>query len=232
MARTAKAGANASASASASANADARAAARPDACRLCGGALETSRTGGAVYCDSCRDRISGEAASRRAECAECGASFSAPNRSVRYCSGPCRERGYRRRGQGAPRPLPPHDGNAKCRICEKAFRAPSRTVKYCSDECRKKGYMRGRSAPARRALERKAECRACGKEFRVEGRAGTGRAYCSPACRTAGRRERGREYLRRYLADPEKRAAHVVRNTEAAARRRAAARAGGPRTSV
>ena len=224
----AKEAAAGSAESTVAAAAAAAAAAAPAACRLCGGAIETRRTGGAVYCEPCRARVSKESRSTAAECAECGTSFQATNRSVRYCSDECREKGYRRRGQGSRRPLPPHDGTAACRICGTTFEAPSRTIKYCSDECRKKGYMRGRRGPGRpvgRTRGKKAECRSCGKEFKVDGRAGTPRAYCSDECRTEGRRARSREYLRRYLADPEKRALHVVRGTEAAARRRAAARA-------
>ena len=199
------------------------------ACRLCGGTIATGRGGRAVYCDPCRTRINKEASSRRAACVECGAAFLAPSRSVRYCSDACREKGYGRRGQRAPRqrPLPPHDGTGACRVCGKKFRAPTRIVKYCSDECRRQGYMRGRRSSARPRAPERAECRSCGKEFAVEGRAGTPRVYCSPGCRADGRRAKTREYMRRYLADPEKRAAHIVRGTEAAAAKRRAATTGG-----
>ena len=156
---------------------------RTAACSLCGNALAAGRGGRgvgerAVYCDPCRARIAGDAASRRAACAECGTAFRAPSRSVRRCSDTCREKGCGRRGQRTPsRPLPPHDGTAACRICGKTFRAPTRIVKYCPDGCRKKGHMRARRSAERRSRPRgkKIACRSCGKEFVLEGRAGTPR---------------------------------------------------------
>ena len=44
--------------------------------------------------------------------------------------------------------------------------------------------------------------------------------YCSDECRTANKRRLYREYMRKYLSDPEKHALQVARSRASAARRR------------
>ena len=196
--------------------------AEPIVCRLCGRSFAPRGRSQLRYCGTCRARVSRTASkAKRARCRQCGRAFSTRNLSIRYCSDPCRQKRYSRHRQHGWRRLPERSVEAECRICGKAFRTPTRIVKYCSDACRKKGYMR-HAKPGRRpgrARAATAKCRVCGKAFAAD-LPGTPRVYCSDACRAEGRRTWIREYMRRYLADPEKRAIHAVRNAEAAARRR------------
>ena len=71
-------------------------------------------------------------------------------------------------------------------------------------------------------------CRVCTREFAPDRGPGKPRAYCSDGCRAEGRRALSREAMRRYRADPEKRAIQAMRKSAAAAAaRRAAAEKGG-----
>ena len=113
--------------------------------------------------------------------------------------------------------------SARCKECGRTFQTPRRTVRYCSAPCRKRGYKthRGQTSPGR-ARDGTAECRECGGPL-VDGARPGNRVYCSAACRARGKRALMRDYMRRYLADPKKRALHSARASAAKARSRAAA---------
>ena len=68
-------------------------------------------------------------------------------------------------------------------------------------------------------------CKVCGKAFATKLRSAK---YCSDACRAEATRRYNRECMRRYLADPEKRAIILARTRAAAAARRARERGGHP----
>lgn len=115
----------------------------------------------------------------------------------------------------------------KCKECGKAISTTKRTVRYCSDPCRDASYARIRNAPRRDSQKPPpsssrgpVKCRACGKKFTPERKPGTRRVYCSDECRTANKRRLYREYMRKYLSDPEKHALQVARSRACAARRR------------
>ena len=118
----------------------------------------------------------------------------------------------------------------KCKECGKAISTTKRTVRYCSDACRDASYARLRNAP--RSSQKPppssshgpVKCRACGKKFTPERKPGTLRVYCSDECRTANKRRMYREYMRKYLSDPEKHALQIARSRAGAARRREADR--------
>ena len=202
----------------------------PIACRLCGRAFEPRRTGSRHCCAPCTARAVKDAAKpRRIQCRECGREFAAPHQAVRYCSDPCRKKGYaRHKNSIARRPTRSRGGAAKCRACGKEFAAPTRSVRYCSDPCRKDGYARHRARwqprPARKGET--LECRACGRAFESDRGPGRLRVYCSAECRAEGERAYIREYMRRYLADPERRAVQAARVRASAARRRAGKKGG------
>ena len=103
-----------------------------------------------------------------------------------------------------------------CRLCGDSFEQRGRARRtYC-----KRCSTRADKAIAKRPL---VECGECGNKF-----AGSGRArYCSPACRVDGRRRSDREYMRRYLADPQRRAVFVAQQRARVASRRAKEGRGG-----
>ena len=117
----------------------------------------------------------------------------------------------------------------RCRMCGRAFQTPNRSYRYCSDACRRAGRRaaHGRGSARPRMVPKpsggKAECRMCGRPFTAPTR--TVR-YCSDACRADGGRARGREGVRRCLADPKRRALQAARVGAVQARRRAAAAEG------
>ena len=161
-------------------------------CRLCGRPFRPRRGGGPLnYCARCGRKADREAVRvHRVRCKECGGTFHTPNRSVKYCSAPCRKKGYARRRRPA--------------------RAPSAAAPGASA-----------AAPPSRAKERTVKCRICGKAFLTDMRPGKPQVYCSPPCRAEGSRVRMREYMRRYLADPKRRAVHAARLRASSARRTA-----------
>ena len=197
----------------------------PIECRLCGRGFVQPKGSLLRYCGRCKSRISRDAArTKRVRCKECGGEFTTRNRSIRYCSDACRQKRYPQHRRHAWRRRPERSEEVECRICGKSFRTATLTVKYCSDACRKKGYMRNAKADGRAGRARAgpaAKCRICGKDL-APGLPGPPRVYCSDPCRAEGRRAWIREYMRRYFADPEKRAVHAVRSSEAAAARRRA----------
>ena len=201
----------------------------PIACRLCGSDFVPRRGGRHSYCAPCKKKSDREATRvLRVKCIECGGAFSTPNRAVRYCSDPCRERSQVRRHRYVRRTLPAHDGTAKCRECGKKFATPSRVVRYCSDPCRKKGYARHHATtllPLRPKV-RTVKCRVCGAAFATNRGPGQPQVYCSAACRVEGGRAKKRNYMRRYLEDPEKRAIHAARLRASAAKRKAGKKGG------
>ena len=156
-------------------------------------------------------------------CRECGRAFRTRSRRVRYCSEPCRKKGYGRHYNRSPW-LAAHDGTVECRECGRTFKAPSRTYHYCSDGCRKNGhYRRDYSVPRPPAPLKRAECRACGRAFKTTMGPGHRRSYCSAACQAEGRRMDSRGSRRRYNADPEKHAIQLARSHVSRSRRRAEA---------
>ena len=161
-------------------------------CRLCGRAFDLRMSGMVRYCGLCRDRADKEAARvLRVRCGECGRAFSTGNRSVRYCSDPCRKNAISR---GRAAQVRPHRAAA---LGDAATPAP--------------------------------RCRECGRGFVPEKGRAKIRAYCSAACRDERRRRQRREYVDRYLADPDKRAVWDARARAAYARRRAAEGSGSRR---
>ena len=156
-------------------------------------------------------------------CRECGRAFRTRSRRVRYCSEPCRKKGYGRSYHHSPW-LAAHDGTSECRECGRTFKALSRAYHYCSDECRKNGhYRRDYSVPKPPAPPKRTKCRACGRAFRTTMGPGHRRSYCSAACQAEGRRMHSRRSRRRYHADPEKHAIHLARSHASRSLRRAEA---------
>ena len=141
-------------------------------------------------------------------CRLCGRGFEPrAGGAARYCK-PCRARAVREAARVR---------RAKCKECGRTFETASRVVRYCSGPCREEGYARVRMAlrknrrapsPAARAVAQK--CRVCGRALTPGGH-GRFRVYCSAPCRAEGVRAKNREYMRRYLSDPKKRAVWAAR---------------------
>ena len=102
-------------------------------------------------------------------------------------------------------------GTAACRLCGRSFEQHGKGRRAYCERC---------TAKADRAVAREnnTECKECGKRF---SRTSRFRAYCSDKCRTEGGRRRIREYMRGYMADPEKRAMCLARIRMSAAKRKA-----------
>ena len=100
---------------------------------------------------------------------------------------------------------------AACRLCGKSFGAHGRGRSVYCERC---------TARTDRAVasDNNPECKECGKRFSKTIRF---RAYCSDKCRIEGGRRRIREYMRGYMADPEKRAMCLARTRMSAAKRKA-----------
>ena len=136
-----------------------------------------------------------------------------------------RNRGGRRKPGmgGTKRPTRAADASKRfaCGLCGRTF-APyghGSRPSYCK-RCRDR---------ADREIARvlRVDCKACGGKFSTTNRLVR---YCSDACRTAGRTVRDREYIRAYLADPEKRAVRLARRRALhAAGGRSNVKGGGPR---
>ena len=105
-------------------------------------------------------------------------------------------------------------GQVACRLCGRSFelrgRASAIFCKGCNDKADREV---GRVATV--------QCGECGKEFTTRTRC---TKYCSDACRIEARRRHGRENMRRYMSDPEKRAVAIARQRAQFAARRGAAR--------
>ena len=98
-----------------------------------------------------------------------------------------------------------------CSMCGRSFVQRGRGRRaYCKQCTAKADREVGRTV--------RAQCRECGKAFAA---ARTSARYCSDECRIKGRRSRVREGLRRYMADPEKRAIMLARRRAWDASRRA-----------
>lgn len=149
-------------------------------------------------------------------CRDCGRGFVPYRRGVqKYCT-PCRDRAA---GEAA-RVL-----RIRCKECGKPFATANRSVRYCSGTCKKAGYGRVRAANRKRPLRRlegTSDCRVCGRTFEIGIGHGKRRVYCSDACGAEGRKTRNREDMRKYLADPKRRAIQRARTKVAVDRRRAA----------
>ena len=102
-------------------------------------------------------------------------------------------------------------------LCGKSFVARGKGRRYYCKPC---------TARTDRAVAREhdTECKECGKRFSKTARF---RVYCSDKCRIDGGRRRIREYMRGYMADPEKRAMCLARIRVSAANRKAREGAGG-----
>ena len=110
-------------------------------------------------------------------------------------------------------------GPTACRLCGRSFvqRGSGGRHTYCK-RCREK-------ADKKVAGELRADCKECGGNLPAKARLA---AYCSDQCRSEAARRRNREYQRRYMADPEKRARFMARARVATAARRAAVRGARP----
>ena len=172
-------------------------------CGLCGRAFEPRGGGPPKYCPKCMAWADGEVAgTHRLRCRECGGGFQTPRRSVKYCSDACREKGRLRRA-----------------------RAGAQRRRRGSAGARERGGTADKAAGAARsgaAAPPAPACRVCGKGLATSRQ----RAYCSAECRTEGKRARKREYVRRYLEDPERRAVQAARMRAAYVRRMARKRDG------
>ena len=111
-------------------------------CRQCGRDFAPYRPGVQLYCNTCRNKAAKEATrEHRRRCKECGKAFRTRSRAVRYCSDPCRKKGYRSTGPVKYHRMP-HGAAAKCRICGKTFKVGmgrGRLRVYCSEKCRDEG---------------------------------------------------------------------------------------------
>ena len=150
-----------------------------------------------------------------AVCLNCGRDFDPYKRGVqRYCT-PCRNRAAKE----ATKTL-----LVLCKECGRPFKTAHRSVRYCSDPCRRVGYERVRSDARRRPrrlLSGTVNCRICGKKFKVGIGHGKRRVFCSDKCRAEGKKIRNREDMRKYLADPKRRAIQRARISLAITRQRA-----------
>ena len=117
-------------------------------------------------------------------------------------------------------------GTAACRLCGASFEPHGRGSRVYCERCTAKADRDVASAIG-------AKCKECGKEFSTRNRLVR---YCSDKCRNDGTRRLRREYRRRYMADPEKRAMWLARTRLAAAGRRRAVEgkrpAGGSRAAA
>lgn len=155
------------------------------------------------------------AAKAMSVCRNCGGDFEPYRRGVQqYCT-PCRNRAAKEATKTR---------RIRCKECGKRFTTAHRTVRYCSAPCRKIGYDRVRSAARNRPhrlLSGTADCRICGKAFKIGRGHGKRRVFCSDKCRAEGRKIRNREDMRKYLSDPKKRAIQRARSNLAITRQRA-----------
>ena len=110
------------------------------------------------------------------------------------------------------------DGRTACRICGSSFEQHGGRRRVFCRECTARADRAIAARPA-------AQCRECGGRFSAPSRSFR---YCSDACRTEAGRRYNREYQRRYLTDPGKRAMALAR-TRASASARRARQAGGMR---
>ena len=109
-------------------------------------------------------------------------------------------------------------GPRSCRQCGTIFEPYGGHYHVYCKECAARADKAIAQTPA-------AVCRECGNKFSAPTRSFH---FCSDACRADGLRRYNREYRRRYLTDPEKRAMAMARNRAAGAARRARKRGGGP----
>ena len=107
---------------------------------------------------------------------------------------------------------------AACKMCGASFAPRGRGTRAFCRRCTAKA-----DREARRAL--RMDCKECGKRFSASRRSDR---YCSRECSAERTRRNSLEYVRRILADPEKRAVFLARTRIAAAARRAENRGGRP----
>ena len=113
------------------------------------------------------------------------------------------------------------DGRTECLLCGRAFDQYGRAHHSYCKPCTAKTDGKLGKPPA-------AKCGMCGKKFASARRVAK---YCSDKCRADVKRRYIREYMRKYVADPEKRAMKLARARAAAAAGRARARGGGSPSS-
>ena len=109
-------------------------------------------------------------------------------------------------------------GSAACRQCGRSFEPYGGHYRVYCKECTAK-------ADKAIAKETAVQCKECGKEFAAPSRSFH---FCSDACRAEGARRYHREYRRKYMADPAKRATAMAYIRASAAARRARKRGGRP----
>ena len=169
------------------------------------------------YCSTaCRDEFARRRnlANRRRYMADPERRAIALARSRMYgAASRARKGGGSMRGKsGTVRPARAADASDKiaCALCGRTFAryAGSRTV-HCK-RCR---------ARADREIAKvlRVDCKTCGSKFSATNRLVR---YCSDECRSAGRTIRSREYMRAYVADPEKSAVRLARRRAMYAARR------------
>ena len=110
--------------------------------------------------------------------------------------------------------------SAACKVCGRSFEQPRERGgrRFFCERCRAK-------ADAEIARELRVKCKECGKAFTTTSRHAK---YCSRECSAEPRRRYAREYQRRAMADPEKRAIIMARVRASAAASAARKRGGGP----
>ena len=109
-------------------------------------------------------------------------------------------------------------GPTACRQCGRSFEPYGGHYRVYCKKCTARADKAIVLAPP-------VKCRECGKKFTASHRSSR---YCSDACRAEGARRYNREYMRRYIADPEKRAIARAHTRASAAARKARKRGGRP----
>ena len=105
-----------------------------------------------------------------------------------------------------------------CRQCRRSFEPYGGHHRVYCKECTDKADKAIAQAPV-------VQCRECGAKFSPPNRSFH---FCSDACRADGLRRYNREYRRRYMTDPKKRATAIARTRASAAARRSRKRDGRP----
>ena len=97
-----------------------------------------------------------------------------------------------------------------CQLCGRSFERSGRARSIFCKPCNDKASLKvGRVLTV--------QCAECGGKFSTRTRSAR---YCSDGCRLEAKRRKGREYVQKYLADPEKRARFMARSRAYAAAKR------------
>ena len=160
-------------------------------CRTCGRGFERSRRASPyVYCKRCTARADKEVARKpRVDCKECGRTFSAKMRTVRYCSDACRTAAARRANAESQRRYKADPQN-RARMLALARASAARRAAERGD---KPPPLASRDVKSLRPNARSAEpypCALCGLDFAPYG--GRRPSYCK-RCRAGVDKEIGRK---------------------------------------